>query len=712
MTKPSIVDHAMINKLVGIVLANLNNEKFGVGKLAEEAGMSRVTVHRKIKSIKGQSVSQFIREIRLQKAIEMLQNGEGNVAEIAFRVGFGSPSYFIKCFHEYFDFPPGEARKMKSNEAGDFQIIEKTLRNDDHIQHSFKPDIKSLLKKTKQKNILIAALSILSIILIICFLFTPLGSYENSIAVLPFRNDSSDTTNLYLINGFMERITTNLQMIKELRVISRSSVEKYRDNKTKSASEIARELGVNYLVEGSVRKSGNSMSITIHFIRTKGRETHIWGNIYNLQTNDVNDYIRLESEISQKIAGELKAVVSPEEKQLIERIPTTQLTAYDFYQRGREAYSKYWISNIKSELEKAEKYYNKALEYDSTFPQAYAGLAMIYRQKEYYKTFFSENFIDTVLTLSNKALSFDDKVEEAYISKGVYYLDKGQGDESAEEFSKALKINPNSWEAYFRMPTEDLVIGIENLLNAASLNRGTELPSILKQLAYLLGRLSGFPEQARNYLQEALELDGDSASYYRLLAGLERSQGNFNKEIYYLLKSFSTDSSNIYTIIQLGDVYGWIGQYKEALKYTKVYLDKLQNPLQKEIMHEAVRIGYAYWQNGYRTEGQYYFKKQLETCLDEIKLERRGGMDELLSYYDLAAIYAFLGEKDKAYDNLKKLNEKKYIYRGMLTWIKTDPLFNSIRNEPEFQHIIRDQEARYQSDYERVRKWLEEHGML
>jgi AraC-like DNA-binding protein len=124
MTRSLNVDQAMINKLAGIVLTNLQDENFGVEKLAKEAGMSRVTVHRKIKSFKGQSVSQFIREIRLQKAIKMLEDNEGNVAEIAFKVGFGSPTYFIKCFHDYYGFPPGEARYMKSGEPGDDQAFE------------------------------------------------------------------------------------------------------------------------------------------------------------------------------------------------------------------------------------------------------------------------------------------------------------------------------------------------------------------------------------------------------------------------------------------------------------------------------------------------------------------------------------------------------------------------------------------------------------
>jgi len=117
MTEPLSMDQVFIRKLTEIVLANLTDENFTVGKLAEQAAMSRVSVHRRIKSIKNQDASQFIREVRLKRAMEMLQNNEGTASEIAFRVGFGSPTYFIKCFHDYYGFPPGEVRKIVNAES-------------------------------------------------------------------------------------------------------------------------------------------------------------------------------------------------------------------------------------------------------------------------------------------------------------------------------------------------------------------------------------------------------------------------------------------------------------------------------------------------------------------------------------------------------------------------------------------------------------------
>ena len=113
MSDSQSMDLAFILKLKEIVLANLTDEGFGVEQLAKEVGMSRANLYRKIKSIKNQDISKFIREVRLHRAMEMLQNKEGTAAEISYKVGFGSPAYFNKCFHDYYGFPPGEVKKAE-----------------------------------------------------------------------------------------------------------------------------------------------------------------------------------------------------------------------------------------------------------------------------------------------------------------------------------------------------------------------------------------------------------------------------------------------------------------------------------------------------------------------------------------------------------------------------------------------------------------------
>lgn len=114
MDEPLSLEEVFIRKLTDIILSNLKNENFGVEELSREMGMSHTTIHRKLRSYAQMSVSRFIREVRLQKAHEMLLQNLGTVSEISYRVGFGSPSYFNKCFHEYYGYPPGEVRKTES----------------------------------------------------------------------------------------------------------------------------------------------------------------------------------------------------------------------------------------------------------------------------------------------------------------------------------------------------------------------------------------------------------------------------------------------------------------------------------------------------------------------------------------------------------------------------------------------------------------------
>ena len=123
MNQTQSMEQVFLEKLNEIVEANLQNEQFGVAEISREMGLSRSGIHRKLRAITKKSVTQHIREYRLQKAMEMLRHHEATAAEIAFRVGFSSPAYFNKCFHEYYGYPPGEVRKLEKYESDNIQIV-------------------------------------------------------------------------------------------------------------------------------------------------------------------------------------------------------------------------------------------------------------------------------------------------------------------------------------------------------------------------------------------------------------------------------------------------------------------------------------------------------------------------------------------------------------------------------------------------------------
>ena len=535
---------------------------------------------------------------------------------------------------------------------------------------------------------------------------------EKSIAVLPFINDSPDEENTYFINGIMEEVLLNLQAIKDLRVPGRTSVEQYR-NSTKSIPEIAKELDVNYIVEGSGQKYGNTIRLRIQLMDST-KDRHLWGESYEQEIESPEVIFRIQSQIAESIAAEVKAIITPKEKQLIEKTPTTSLTAYDFYQRGKDEYWKYWSDNDNRDaLERAEDLYHKALEYDPTFAQAYTGLAWVYRKKHYRETYFSENFLDSVLILADIALSYDDQLAEAYTVRGYYYKIKGIPKKALEEYDKAIKFNPNDWMAYWGKRGlywyDDLVKTIDNLQKAASLNHGPLLPVLLREIGWAYYN-AGFIEKSKYYHQEALKLDGDSTTYYSNLAWSEYYLGNFEKAIEFGKKGYAIDSTKTLILLNLGVAYRFLGQHEESLKYIKKHIERLKVLGELDIPYMYM-IGYIYWQNGYKEEAEYYFNETIKNSNRMIELGREY-VQQLWVYYDLAAVYAFRGERDKAYKNLRIFNQRQMMHFWMAYFIKNDPLFDSIRDEPEFQQIIRDVEAKYQAEHERVRKWLEEEGML
>jgi TolB-like protein/lipoprotein NlpI len=546
---------------------------------------------------------------------------------------------------------------------------------------------------------------------------------DKAIAVMPFYDDSPNDSNSYVINGLWAEVINKLQSIKDLRVLGRTSVERYRNNKSKSNPEIAKELGVTYIVEGSGQLIKNIFRLRVNLINAKGKETPIWARPFEQEIKEVRDYTKIQSIIAQSIASELKATITPEEKQLIEKTPTTSLTAYDFFQKGRDEHVKYWIHNDNTEaLEKAEELYYKALEYDSAFAKAYTGLARVYWDKNFFKDYLSKHFQDSTVILCDLALNFDHQLSDAYTLKGLYYSENGKSEQAIEEFDKSITFNPNDWMAYrgkggiyARM---DFVNNIKNLKKAITINRGPELPALLEEFGGVYFSDAGFPEKAKQCFQDKLNLDGDSAAYYNLLAWYEFWLTDFNKSIELGLKVYAIDSTNDQTLQILGFNYAWLGRYKESLKYYNKWLERLKthgalslySPFNSNLFNNMHRIGYSYWQNGYKKEAEYYFKEQINYCNKIIDLKRLFAQT-LYPYYDLAGVYAFRGDKIKSYENLRIFNQRKTESLWMVTLIKTDPLFNSMRDEPEFQQIVRDVEAKYQAEHERVRKWLEEQGM-
>lgn len=679
-----------IQKLTNLVEANLANETFGPDDLAREAGMSHTNLNRKLKTILNQNSSHFIREVRLKKAKELLLSGDLTVAEISYRVGFGSPAYFNRCFHEYFGVAPGE------------------FKNHEQKNEPEEQPVKTLPKKSKRTKMLIGLFfGLIILIPLTVFLISKISKTtikDKSIAVLPFENLSGEINNQYRTIGMMDAILSNLSKIKDLRVISRTSVEQYRDSK-KPAKTIGKELDVGYLLEGSLQMYDNKVRLIVQLIRTKN-ENHVWSKIYDYEGKDI---FSIQSKVAETVAIELQAAITPEEEQNIRKIPTNNLTAYDFYQRGRNELD---IFDDSISLEKAQHLFQKALKLDSTFALAYSGLAEVYFHKHYWKTFFSENFLDSVLILANRALAFDNQCAEAYYYRGQVYFQTAKPEQAFREIDKAIKLNPNDWQSYnlrsiIFWREADFVGAISNNREALQRNRGKNLPQLLTQLGKLYLE-AGFIDKARLYFQQSLHLTGDSTNYLDWLSWLELSNENF-EEAYQLEKIvFKRDSLRV--IVDFPSYCLMANHEKEAY----YYFDKLVEHLKKTgkiSLFASKEIGYSFWQEGRKQEAEHYFNQQIKIDLESIKLGRWNSIQKG-AHFDLAEVYAFLGDKEKAYYYLDEVNKRNSFPLWWVTLFKQHPMFNPIRHEPRFQKILKDVEAKYQAEHERVKKWMVSQGLM
>jgi tetratricopeptide (TPR) repeat protein len=289
----------------------------------------------------------------------------------------------------------------------------------------------------------------------------------------------------------------------------------------------------------------------------------------------------------------------------------------------------------------------------------------------------------------------------------------GQNDKAIREFDKAIDYNPNSSEAYLSKGNLYLnnnnLESIKNFNKAISRSPSKELPLIYRRLAVAYGS-AGFLEKQLGCLENAFYIDRDTTQYYFALCANEFGHNNHDAAIKYGEAVLERDSTHISCLIHVGDSYAVLGQNKKALKLYEKMLATLEES-EKLNINNMHRVGYIYWLNGMMDKADRYFKLQIDYC-DKLNELERGLNTIYWTYYDLAAVYAFTGEAEKAIENLRVFNEKQNISFFIVWLLKWDPLLEKIRDNPEFKQIALELETKYQAEHERVRQWLEENEML
>ena len=687
MSDTPVGEEQFLDKITQVIEANLSDEKFGVSELASEIGMSRSNLLRKVKKLAKISVSQFIRQARLKKSLELLKNTSSNVSEVSYKVGFSSTSYFIKCFREYYGYPPGEVGKRK-------EIVEENES----------PAIQANNKKISL--ILMAVFMLISVFAAGLFIFlNPFSSsqtpLDKSIAVLPFKNDSVDSSNVYIVNGLMESILNHLQKINDLKVISRTSVEKYR-NSNKSIPEIARELGVSYLVEGSGQKIGNQILLNVQLIDATS-DKHLWAEQYN---KEVKDIFKLQQNVAKNIAGQIEVVITPEVEKRINKIPTNNITAYDYFLKGQNLLN---LGSTKNKLE-AIQYFKKAIQEDEDFATAYAHIAIAYYLLDVFQA--EKKYTEQVNSYADKALLLDSQLPESLVAKAMFYMSNKENELALPYLEKALEYNPNSVLVIHMLSDfhTNVIPNTEKYLEYAL--KGVQLDivthdSIATSYTYLhLSNAfvqSGFLKEAEMYINKSLAYNPENifSNYVRAYILLAKNRDlEEAKEI--LLKTLAMDTTRLDVLQEVGKIFYTMEDYQNAYMYYQKFI-KVKDSLKMNIFTaENIKIAHVWSKMGYEEEAAQYLNAY-KTYAEKDKSIYKNLM--------LASYYIYKGDIQTGLKHLQLFSKQNnYTYWTLL--LKNEPIYRKIKDHPEFERIFKTIENKFWKKHQQIKEILKKKDLI
>jgi TolB-like protein/Tfp pilus assembly protein PilF len=456
-----------------------------------------------------------------------------------------------------------------------------------------------------------------------------------SIAVLPFENLSRDPDNAYFADGIQEEILTRLAKIADLKVISRTSTQRYQ-SKPGNLSEIAKQLGVANILEGSVQRAADRVRVNVQLINAL-TDAHLWADTYDRKLTDV---FAAETEIAKTIAETLQANLSGKEKSAITARPTENSEAHDLYLRGRYFFGKRTVDDFKRAID----YFNQAIAKDPNYAPAYAGLADSYVLLPEYSGQRADESLPKARWAANKALELDSNLAEAHTSLGLWLVDfSGDLHGARREFEQAIELNPNYAAAHYFLglqvlaPLGQLDQAVVELKRAVELDPFSVIMNTNFGLCYILARR--YPE-AIAQLRKATELDP-----------------NFSQ-----------------THVFLGYALELSGDSTEAIReYEKAY--------EVEKAHEtgAKEVGSPWLAYAYALQGEQEKALRLLGQLED--LEGRNGR---VFAYAVAMVHLRLGQKEQAIDWL----ERSYLDKELpMSFIKVNPELEPLRGNPRFEKL-------------------------
>jgi TolB-like protein/Tfp pilus assembly protein PilF/predicted Ser/Thr protein kinase len=539
------------------------------------------------------------------------------------------------------DIPPSlgqvVSKALEKNPDKRYQQIDELLDDLKSLSDGIEPEgIRARLRKAKllkrKRTIRYAALaSLLMIVALGAFvLFTGRLKAMDSIAVLPIENLTGDPGQEYFADGVTDELIGQLAQIGALRVISRTSVMKYKGEK-KPLPVIARELKVGAVVEGTLHRVGDNVRIRVELIEALPEERNLWAQTYD---RSIADVLVMYGEMARAIAGRMQVKLAPQEETRLASAHQVNPEAYEAYLKGQ--FHLYKLT--RPDLESALQYFEFALDKDPNYAQVYAGIAMVWAGRQQQGFVSAGEATPRAKAAAAKALELDSTLAEVHYTLASIrsWIDwDWEGGEA--EFRRAIELKPN--DPYPR--------------------------AYYSHLLYMMKR----PEEAIGQIERALELDPLNALFRGFYAMDLMYARRYDDAIALLRDTLRTSPNDLVALSTLRSAFHMKHMYKEALEVWKAsYAARGDHEAE-----EALARGFA--EDGYRGA--------LQRAAETLAVRSR---TSYVPPWQIGTLYTRAGEKDKALEWLEKAYEA---HDQNMPYIAVDPIFDILRDDPRFQDLLR-----------------------
>lgn len=588
-----------IERVNKIIDDNFDQPDFGIDDICRELGISRSQLYRQVKEYSQLSISLYIRKRKMIKAAELLRSSKLKTSEISYLIGIDSPQSFSKYFAQEFGVSPTIYRRQEINDTEPLteETIEEPLALADLVEEDL-PETPIQEKNpaptqpaTVSRSIWLAAFVLLVLIASgAVFWFRQTGIvptavidapiFENSIAVMPFKNLGSKKTD-YLCVGVRDEIHGSLALMDKLKVIATSSTDRYKDTKT-PATTIAEELGVNYLLEGSVLVADEQTKIRMELVSTIDRRT-VWTKTYDSPTPAVFGML---NQVAKDVSLELKQKLSENFERQKNKKTTHSLFAYNEYLKGRQLI----LSRKKEQLLASVVHLNRAVQADPEFSDAFAQLSVAYHLMAENRVIPRDSSIKLGERYALAAINLDPNCGMAFAALANLYREQQKWEQAEASYRIALKHQPNDaminyWFSLLLRTMGKVNEAMRYSQKAAALD---PLHPVIYGGNVLNCLYANETELAQKYLSEGKELFNESFAYHMASSTFYAATREYKKALYH-----AAETERLNPGMKMGSQILFLkardGQTSEVLAYLKALPEIPKNDAARCTIYAGLR---------------------------------------------------------------------------------------------------------------------------